>query len=722
MTLLQVFALRFENIDNKKQHIKMKKTMITLLAAGLMFAGCGKQGDKDNPLLQKWDTPFETAPFEKIKPEHYLPAFEAAIAEHEKEIGQIVSNKEAATFDNTIAALDYSGQSLSRIQGIYFNMMAANTSKELQDLQEKIGPMLAQHSDNVSMNADLFKRVKAVWDARESQKYTEEQSALLEKTYKSFVRNGALLDEAKQKELRQVNGELTTTEAKFDANLLKETKSYQLVIEKKEDLKGLPQGEIDKAAATAKELGKEGKWVFTLDNPSFIPFVTYAANRELRKEIFNARVNRCNNGGETDNNALVAKMAELRAKKANLLGYETFADYQLEERMAKKPENVFKLLEDLLSYSVPVAKQEAAEFQKLLDKDEKGATLEAWDMYYYAEKVRQQKYNFDAEATRPYFEINNVREGCFEVLKKLYGISFTERKDISVYAQDVTAFEAKNEKGEHVGILYWDPFTRNSKQSGAWCNEYRGQYRQNGKNTTCIITVCFNFAKAPNGRTTLTADEASTVFHEMGHAIHQLLSDCTYPSVSGTNVSRDFVELPSQILEHWCFEPEVLAMYAKDEKGNVIPEEMVKRMKAVGTFNQGFAFSELLAASYLDMTFHSIKAGEKVNTQELEKAAMQKIGMISQIPPRYRSTYFSHCFGDGGYSAGYYSYTWSEWLDADAFEAFKEAGNIFDKTTADKFKVLLSSGSTKDAMTLYKNFRGKEPDIKALLRNRGMIK
>ena len=314
MTLLQVFALRFENIDNKKQHIKMKKTMITLLAAGLMFAGCGKQGDKDNPLLQKWDTPFETAPFEKIKPEHYLPAFEAAIAEHEKEIEQIVSNKEAATFDNTIAALDYSGQSLSRIQGIYFNMMAANTSKELQDLQEKIGPMLAQHSDNVSMNADLFKRVKAVWDARESQKYTEEQSALLEKTYKSFVRNGALLDEAKQKELRQVNGELTTTEAKFDANLLKETKSYQLVIEKKEDLKGLPQGEIDKAAATAKELGKEGKWVFTLDNPSFIPFVTYAANRELRKEIFNARVNRCNNGGETDNNALVAKMAELRGK------------------------------------------------------------------------------------------------------------------------------------------------------------------------------------------------------------------------------------------------------------------------------------------------------------------------------------------------------------------------------------------------------------------------
>lgn len=700
----------------------MRKTVMSLLAAGMLFTACNKQDNADNPLLQKWDTPFETAPFEKIKPEHYLPAFKAAIEQHDKEIQEIVSNKEAATFDNTIAALEFSGQLLSRIQGVYFNMLAANTSTELQKAQEEIGPLLAHHSDNVSMNAELFKRVKAVWDGKDKQNYTDEQKAVLEKVYKNFVRNGALLDANKQKELREVNSELTKVEAKFDANLLAETKAYKLVVGKKEDLAGLPQGEIDKAAALAKSTGMEGKWVFTLDNPSFIPFVTYAANRELRKQIFEARINRCNKGGATDNNALVAKMAELRAKKADILGYETFAHYQLEERMAKTPENVFKLLEDLLSYSVPVAKKEAAEFQKLLDKDEKGAKLEAWDMYYYAEKVRQQKYDFDAEQTRPYFEIDNVRQGCFETLKKLYGISFTERTDISVYAEDVRVFEAKNEKGEHVGILYWDPFTRDSKQSGAWCNEYRGQYRQNGKNTTCIITVCFNYAKAPNGRTTLTADEAATVFHEMGHAIHQLLSDCTYLSVSGTNVARDFVELPSQVLEHWCFEPEVLAMYAKNEKGEVIPEALLSRMKAVGTFNQGFAFSEILAASYLDMCFHSIKAGEKVNTQEFEKAAMNKIGMISQIPPRYRSTYFSHCFGDGGYSAGYYSYTWSEWLDADAFEAFKEAGNIFDPATAAKFKILLSSGSTKDAMQLYKDFRGREPDIKALLKNRGMSK
>ncbi len=695
---------------------------MTLLAAGLMFAACSKSETNDNPLLQKWDTPFETAPFSKIKPEHYLPAFKAAIAEHEEEIKAIISNGEAPTFENTIAAFDFSGQTLSKVAGVYFNMMAANTNEQLQKIQQEVGPLMAEHSDNVSMNADLFKRVKAVWDAKDGQKYTEEQLALLDKVYKRFTRNGALLDEAKQKELRGVNSELTKVEAAFDANLLKETKAYQLVIDKKEDLAGLPQGEIDNAAALAKSLGKEGKWVFTLDNPSFIPFVTYADNRDLRKEIFTARVERCNHGGETDNNANVAKMAELRAKKANILGYATFADYQLEERMAQKPENVFKLLEDLLSYAVPVAKKEAAEFQALLSKDHNGATLEAWDMYYYAEKVRKQKYNFDAEQTRPYFEINNVRQGCFDVLTKLYGISFTERKDVEVYAEDVVAFEAKNEKGEHVGILYWDPYTRASKSSGAWCNEYRGQYRQDGKNTTCVITVCFNFAKSSSGRTTLTADEASTVFHEMGHAIHQLLSDCTYPSVSGTNVARDFVELPSQILEHWCFEPEVLAMYAKNEKGEVIPEEMVKRMKSVGTFNQGFAFSEILAASYLDMYFHHITADKKVDTQEYEKAAMEKIGMLSQIPPRYRSTYFSHCFGDGGYSAGYYSYTWSEWLDSDAFCAFKEAGDIFDPATAAKFKVLLSSGSTKDAMTLYKNFRGKEPDIKALLDKRGMGK
>lgn len=412
----------------------MRKTVMSLLAAGMLFAACNKQDNADNPLLQKWDTPFETAPFEKIKPEHYLPAFKAAIEQHDKEIQEIVSNKEAATFDNTIAALEFSGQLLSRIQGVYFNMLAANTSTELQKAQEEIGPLLAHHSDNVSMNADLFKRVKAVWDGKDKQNYTDEQKAVLEKVYKNFVRNGALLDANKQKELREVNAELTKVEAKFDANLLAETKAYKLVVGKKEDLAGLPQGEIDKAAALAKSTGLDGKWVFTLDNPSFIPFVTYAANRELRKHIFEARINRCNNGGVTDNNALVAKMAELRAKKANILGYETFAHYQLEERMAKTPDKVFKLLEDLLSYSVPVAKKEAEEFQKLLDKDEKGAKLEAWDMYYYAEKVRQQKYDFDAEQTRPYFEIDNVRQGCFETLTKLYGISFTERKDISVYA------------------------------------------------------------------------------------------------------------------------------------------------------------------------------------------------------------------------------------------------------------------------------------------------
>ena len=367
---------------------------MTILVSGLVLASCSQKQGSDNPLLQTWDTPFETAPFEKIKVEHYLPAFEAAMAEHDKEIQTIIDNAEAPTFDNTIAALDYSGQTLTKVAGVFYNMMAANTSEELQKVNEQIGPMMATHSDNVSMNAKLFEKIKAVYDAKDSQKYTGEQLALLEKTYKQFVRSGALLDAEKQAELREVNAELTKVEAKFDANLLKETKSYQLVIDNQENLKGLPQGEIEKAAALAKQEGKEGKWIFTLDNPSFIPFVTYADNRDLRKEIFNARVNRCNNGGETDNNELVAQMAELRAKKAQLLGYETFAHYQLEERMAKEPKAVFDLLENLLTYSVKVAKEEAKEFQALLSKDVPGATLETWDMYYYAEKVRQQKYNF----------------------------------------------------------------------------------------------------------------------------------------------------------------------------------------------------------------------------------------------------------------------------------------------------------------------------------------
>ncbi|MDD2577581.1 MAG: M3 family metallopeptidase, partial [Bacteroidales bacterium] len=430
-----------------------------------------------------------------------------------------------------------------------------------------------------------------------------------------------------------------------------------------------------------------------------------------------------NNGNENDNKEIIKSLANLRAQKAELLGYKTFADYVLEERMQKTPQQVYSLLEGLLEYSIPAAKKDVVELEKLLVKDQPGATLEAWDWSFYAEKLKKQKFNFDAEETRPYFEINNVRQGCFDVVTKLYGLTFTERKDIPVYNEDVQVFECKNEKDEHVGILYWDPYTRASKVGGAWCNGYREQYVKGEKKVTPIITICFNYAKSPSGRTTLTAEEASTVFHEMGHAIHGLLSNCTYLSTGGTTVPRDFVELPSQILEHWCSKPEVLKMFAKNEKGEVIPDALLKKINSVGTFDVAYGMTERYAAAYLDMEYHVLSSKDKIeDVIAFEKKAMDKIGLISQIPPRYRSTYFSHVFS-GEYAVGYYSYVWSEVLDADAFNAFLEAGDIFDKTTADKFKnEILSRGSTDEAMNMYVRFRGKEPSIDAVLKNNGMKK
>lgn len=694
-----------------------------MLSAAFLVVGCGKKELADNPFLKTWDTPFGTIPFDEIKIEHYMPAFEEGMKVQNEEIDAIIKNKEKANFKNTIEAIDYSGELLAKVSGVFFNMTGANTNEELQKLEEKIGPILAKHGDEITMNGKLFERVKMVWDNKDKEKLNQEQQMLLEKTYKRFVRSGALLDKTKQDKLKKVNGELTTLESKFISNLLKETKSYTLVIDKKEDLKGLPEWLVEQGAATAKDMKLEGKWVYTLDSPSVFPFLEYADSRELREKIFNAKNNRCNNGGETDNKANIEKIASLRAEKAELLGYKTFADYVLEERMNKTPKEVYTLLEGLLSYSIPAAKKDVIELQKLLDKDHKGARLEAWDWSYYANKIKKAKYNYDAEQTRPYFEINNVRQGCFDVITKLYGLTFTERKDIKTYADDVQVFECKNEKDQHVGILYWDPYTRASKAGGAWCNNYREQYKKDGKEVTPIITVCFNYAKSPSGRTTITAEEASTIFHEMGHAIHGLLSNCTYLSTSGTTVPRDFVELPSQILEHWCSQPEVLKMFAKNEKGETIPEDLLKKMASVSKFDVAYAMTERYAAAYLDMEYHVISSKDKVgDVTAFEKKAMDKIGLISQIPPRYRSTYFSHVFG-GGYAVGYYAYVWSEVLDADAFDAFLEAGNIFDKKTADLFKnEILSKGSTNYADQLYKNFRGKDPSIDAVLKNSGMKK
>ena len=688
-------------------------------SALVLLTSCGKD-KQTNPLLADWNTPFETVPFNDIKAQDYEPAFSEAVKIHNREIDTIVNTKEVPTFDNTVAALDYSGRLLRRVRLVYENMAGCNTDAELQALQEKISPMLAEHESEVNLNGKLFDRIKTVWDNRSKENLSEEQLHLLKKTYDSFVRNGALLDKDKKEKLKTINKQLVALNDKYNANVLAETKNYKLVITDKEDLKGLPDWLISNAAQTAKEQKLEGKWVFTLDNSSVLPFLTYCYNRKLRLQIFEARINRGNNGNQYDNNKITEQILHLRAEMADLLGYENFASWQLEDRMAKTPHNADSIMENCLKYAVRSAKNDIAAFQSMLSKEEKGAKLEGWDMYYYAERLKKQKYDFDGEQTRPYFEIENVKQGCFDNITKLYGLTFTKLKDIQTYAPDVDVYEVKNEKNEYVGILYFDAYIRNGKSGGAWCTAFTPQYKYDGKRVSPIIQVCFNYAKQ-SGRTTLTADEALTVFHEMGHATNEFLSDGTYPSTSGTSVPTDFVELPSQLAEHWCMQPEVLKTFAKNEKGEVIPQSLVSKMQQSENFNQGFMFTELLAAAWLDMQMHKISKDDTISLQEFEKQAMLSINLPSQIPPRYRSTYFTHIFG-GGYSAGYYCYTWSEMLDADAFVAWKESGDIFNKEVSVRFKdFVLAHGGTNDATEQYRRFRGKDPDMKYLLLQRGMI-
>lgn len=696
----------------------MKKLFLIMCASVLLFNGCGKQ-EETNPLLTTWNTPFETIPFKDIKISDYEPAFKQAIKMHNQEIDSIVNNQEKANFDNTIAALDYSGRMLSRVSLLYENMLGCNTNEQMQKLQEKISPMLADHEAEVKMNDKLFNRIKIVWDNKSKENLNTEQLHLLQKTYDSFVRSGALLSKEKKEELKKINQQLVTLNDKYNANVLAETKNYKLVVTNKEDLKGLPSWLVDNAKQTDSKT-KQTVWVFTLDNSSVLPFLTYSDNRKLRQEIFTARINRGNNGNQYDNNKITEQILHLRAQMASLLGYKNFAQWQLEDRMAKNPKNADSILTNCLNYAVKSANADIKEFQTLLSKDDSKAKLEGWDMYYYAEKLRKKKYDIDEQQTRPYFEIENVKQGCFNNITKLYGLTFTKLDNIQTYADDVDVYEVKNEQGKHVGILYFDPYIRDGKSGGAWCTTFTPQYKKDGKRIDPIVMVCFNYAKQAN-RTTLTADESLTIFHEMGHATNEFLSDGTYPSTSGTSVPTDFVELPSQLAEHWCMQPQVLSTFAKNENGELIPQNIVNKIQAAVNFNQGFMFTELLAAAWLDMQMHSISSEDTISLQEFETQKMDEINLPKQIPPRYRSTYFTHVFG-GGYSAGYYCYIWSELLDADAFQAWKETGDIFNKKVSDKFKdFVLSHGGMDDAEKQYLKFRGKNPDMRYMLQNRGML-
>jgi peptidyl-dipeptidase Dcp len=675
----------------------------------------------ENPFSKEFDTPFGVPPFDKIKLEHYAPAFDEAMTRHTAEIAAIVDTAQPATFENTVEAMERSGEMLARVSNVFFSLNSSLTNDEMQKLAQDVAPKLSKHGDDILMNEKLFLRVKAVYEQREKLGLTPEQRKLLDESYKSFVRNGANLDKEKQAKLREINEKLSVLTLKFGENVLKENNRFELVIDGKNDLAGLPENVVTGAAEAAKERGKEGKWVFTLHKPSMIPFLTYSDKRELREKIFKAYINRGDNNDEFDNKKGLAEIASLRVERAHLLGYKTHADYVLEENMAKTPDKVYEFLGRVWAPGLERAKAEAAEMQKMIVGEGKSFKLEAWDWWYYAEKVKKAKYDLDEEMLRPYFELENVRQGAFDVATKLYGITFTEVAGVPKYHEDVRVFEVKEANGDHVGILYVDYFPRESKRGGAWMGAYKDEMKKDGKRIAPVIVNCGNFSK-PTGDVPalLSWDEVTTLFHEFGHGLHGLLTDCTYASLSGTSVATDFVELPSQIMENWAAEPEVIKTYAKHYKtGEPMPDVLIEKIRKARHFNQGFGTTEYLAACFLDMDWHTLSEPDAVDPIGFENKSMGKIGLIPEIVVRYRSPYFNHIFANG-YSAGYYSYIWAEVLDADAFQAFKEKG-LFDQETAKRFReYVLAKGGTDDPMVLYKKFRGAEPKIDGLLDRRGL--
>jgi len=696
----------------------MKKTLLTLMI-GLLLMGCAKT---DNPFFETYKNKYGAPPFDKIKNEHYMPAFTEGIKKHAEEVNAIADSKEAPTFDNTIAALDFSGELLKKVSSVFFNLYSCNTNEGMEKIATEITPILSDHNDNIFLNEKLFDRVKTLYNNREKLGLTAEQTRLLEKYHRNFIRSGAALNAEQKSKLRVINKELGLAQLAFGKNVLDETNSYKKVIDKESDLAGLPESVRQAAAEAAKEAGKPGKWLFTTQKASFIPVLQYSDNRELRKELLMAYTTRANHDNASDNKTVINKIMKLRTQKAQLLGFATSADFILDDTMAKTPKAVYNLLKTVWTPAVAKAKEEAAELQKIMDTQIKGQKLEPWDWWYYSEKLRKEKYNLEEEALRPYFKLENVRQGVFGLATKLYGLKFKKLTDMPVYDPDVEAFEVSDADGSLIGILYTDYFPRAGKRAGAWMNNITDQYKKDGINHRPVICNVGNFTKPTSTKPSLlNMDEVETMFHEFGHAIHGLLTQCTYPGLSGTSVARDFVEMPSQFMENFCWEPEVMETYAKHYKtGEVMPKELMAKIKLAGTFNQGFINTELLAASLLDMDYHSKKNTANFDVNAFEKESLDKIGMIPQIIVRYRSTYFNHIFS-GEYCAGYYSYTWAAVLDADAFQAFKETGDIFNKKVATSFrKNILEKGDTDDPMKLYVKFRGATPNPDALLKKRGL--
>ena len=696
----------------------MKKTFF-LSAIAMTLLAC----NPSNPLLEAPETPYGVPAFDQVKIEHYMPAFEAAIAEQKAEIDAIVTNQAEPTFDNTIVALDRTGMLLERVSGVFFNVLEADGNDEMNAIAEQVSPMLSELSDGIILNDQLFQRVKAVYDQREHLGLNAEQMRLTTETYKMFADNGANLPADKKERLKEINKELGLLSLQFGNNVVAETNAYQYFVKDEAELRGLPESAKAAAAEEATAAGHEGEWLFTPKRTSFTPVLQYCENRELRKELLMAYTTRANHDNDNDNKSIIVREMELRIEKAKMFGYDNPADYILADCMAKNHQTVDAFLQSVWQPSLEAAKREAAALQELLEQDMPGEKLQPWDWWYYAEKLRKAKYALDEEELKPYFELNNVRSGAFGVATKLYGLQFEQLQDMPVYNEEVEVFKVTYADGSLVGILYTDYFPRAGKRPGAWMNNIVSQYvDEEGIDHRPVIINVGNFNKPTAGNPSLLSmDDVETLFHEFGHALHGLMSKATYKSLSGTNTPRDFVELPSQFMENYCYQPEVLKTYAFHyQTGEVIPDSLIAKLNKASKFNQGFVQTELLSASILDMDFHKLTTADGLDVNAFEAQSMEKMGMIPEIIVRYRPTFYNHIFTTG-YAAGYYSYTWSAVLDSDAFAAFVETGDIFDTATAARMRRLLEQGGTKDAQELYLEFRGKDADPQHLLRKKGFI-
>lgn len=678
-----------------------------------------RQEEAVNPLLTEWDTPYGVPPFDQIELKHYKPAFEAAMAAHEAEIEAITTSNEEATFENTILKFDDAGRQLEQVSLIFGMLSAADTNDEMQQIEAEVMPLLSAHSDRILLNDKLFERVKEVHDKLPTLGLNAKQERLVKKIYTEFVRSGALLGEAEKERLKQINEQLSITSVEYARHLLAENNAYQLILEHKE-LSGIPQGIRDQAREKAEAQGLAGKYIFTLHKPSLIPFLTYSTERKLREELYTAYLKRGSNDDENDNKRLINDFVRLRVEKANLLGYESYAAYVVANEMAGKTSAVYSLLDEIWDPALERAQKEVEAMRPLFEKDHPGEKFQPWDWWYYAEKVRKREYALDEEMLRPYFSLENVRGGIFFLANRLYGVTFRPIL-VPLYHEEVTAYEVLDQDQSHLGVLYFDFHPRDGKGQGAWCGNYVEQSYRDGKRIAPVVSIVCNFTRPTTATPALlTLDETETLFHEFGHAMHFLLHDVEYRTLS--EVEGDFVELPSQIMENWAFHPELLKNYALHYRTNdVIPQHLIDKLKRSELFNQGFMTTELVAAALTDLDIHAITHYEPFDPVAFEHNALYKQRrMLPEIEPRYHYPYFSHIF-DGGYSAGYYFYIWAEVLDKDAFAAFEESGDSFNREIAARFRTLLESGGEQDGMSLYRAFRGKDPDKTAMLLGRGLI-